>query len=104
MARRATLCPGLMSCRTSMRVGPSSRIVPTASSAFATATSSSGRKTTVFSVSAYVAMDASRRPLYRIERRFRARSGPEAVLALLVALILAELDRLAVPETPHVHL
>src|SRR3989442_6785983 len=45
-----------MSWRTSMGWPPSSRTVPAASSAFATATSSSGRSTTALSVSAYVAM------------------------------------------------
>src|SRR5687767_1572274 len=45
-----------MSCRTSMRVLPSSRMVPAASSMRATATSSSGRNTIARSVSAKVAM------------------------------------------------
>src|SRR3989442_1961747 len=45
-----------MSWRTSMGWPPSSRTVPAASSAFATATSSSGRSTTALSVIAYVAM------------------------------------------------
>src|SRR5438132_4155550 len=44
-----------------MRVAPSSRTVPAASSAFATATSSSDLRTTAFSVSAYVAMGILRR-------------------------------------------
>src|SRR5215470_7501107 len=43
-----------------MRWAPSSRTVPAGSSAFATATSSSARRRTVFSVSAYVAMECLR--------------------------------------------
>src|SRR6266850_2596837 len=65
-----------MSWPTSMRLAPSSRMVPAGSSAFATATSSSDRSRTAFSVSAYVAMGGLRRPLYRIptNRLGRARS------------------------------
>src|SRR5262249_5803367 len=55
-----------MSWRTSIRLAPASRMVPAGSSALATATSSSERKTTAFCVSAYVAMGSLRRPLYRI--------------------------------------
>src|SRR5262245_898686 len=55
-ARRATLCPGLMSWRTSMQSAPSSSSVPAASGARATATSSSGLSTMAFSLSAYLAM------------------------------------------------
>src|SRR6516162_1183815 len=40
-------------------------MVPACSSVFATATSSSDRRTTAFCVSAYVAMRSLRRPLYR---------------------------------------
>src|SRR4029450_1699222 len=54
-----------------MRWPPSSRMVPAGSSAFATATSSSDRRTTAFSVSAYVAMGSLRRSLYRIVRTNR---------------------------------
>src|SRR5206468_4673307 len=60
-----------MSWPTSMRLAPSSRMVPAGSSAFATATSSSDRRRTAFSVSAYVAMGSLRRPLYRIPRTNR---------------------------------
>src|SRR5215813_13028463 len=49
-----------------MRWVPSSRMVPAGSSAFATATSSSARSRTIFSVSAYVAMECLRGKLYRI--------------------------------------
>ena len=55
-ARRATLWPGLMSCRTSMRPPASSRTVPAGISFLAIATSSSGFRMIAMSVIACVAM------------------------------------------------